>query len=603
MNGSNFIFFDIANKQDRLIILLILIMAVIITLSLLFILTLSIYYKKSKVRYQENIERQASIIFNYAEKTVEIIVYNDLNERITEPYEKFLSGFPYPERSKIDNWLKEVLSIANLDSNSNSIFISDANLLHKEQKKKKKKFSKICFVAIGSDSKEQLIYTNVCELKNIPSIYNYNKKNFEHKILYTYDEVKRLFSRGLFTRGVLIEVKFDRKTNLRNPYNPYYFQTIILNELYKKDEKIKQFLVNEAFFFYKDDNPFEIYIGFKKTKFETNYRLEKLLLVLQRKLRKIFERMGVYSTHYLSITAAKCSFLSNDFDKNIEVLNNLIKLMREDDTSVSVYRNDNGFKDNIEDSYNNEIAKLIKTSSIDVLFLPVYKVAKVRVLLNGYIARPVPIKSAFEYIGDARKYAEKNDLSKEFSSLIAKKTIPTYINQRENITSKLYYPIVLNELGFISRSISRMSNVDTINFVFVLNSQEVAENENDKEIFKEIANLKNKNFEFYLKISRGDYILKNSTFELFDGYLVDAKLNNNVKMDSREYLNAYGLIDKLASFNKPVVSIGTNSWAEIEALLKTGISLFGSHVISEASQMPLGIAKKNAKKLLNMYKK
>ena len=74
-------------------------------------------------------------------------------------------------------------------------------------------------------------------------------------------------------------------------------------------------------------------------------------------------------------------------------------------------------------------------------------------------------------------------------------------------------------------------------------------------------------------------------------------------MDSREYLNAYGLIDKLASFNKPVVSINTNSWAEVEALLKTGISLFASNVINEESQMPLGISKKNSKKLLNMYKK
>ena len=237
------------------------------------------------------------------------------------------------------------------------------------------------------------------------------------------------------------------------------------------------------------------------------------------------------------------------------------------------------------------------------MFLPVYKVAKVRVLLNGYSARPVPIKSAFENITDARKYATKNSLNKELSSLIAKKTIPTYINQRENISSNLYYPIVLDELAFISRSISRMSNVDTVNFAFVINSQEIAEKEHDKDVFKDILNLQEKGFEFYLQIKRGDFILKNASFEAFDGYLVDAKLNNNVKMDSREYLNAYGLIDKLASFNKPVVSINTNSWAEVEALLKTGISLFASNVINEESQMPLGISKKNSKKLLNMYKK
>ena len=120
------------------------------------------------------------------------------------------------------------------------------------------------------------------------------------------------------------------------------------------------------------------------------------------------------------------------------------------------------------------------------------------------------------------KWVMRHKVNKELSSLIAKKTIPTYINQRENITSKLYYPIVLDELGFISRSISRMSNVDTVNFAFVINSQEIAEKEHDKDVFKDILNLQEKGFEFYLQIKRGDFILKNASFEAFDGYLVDA---------------------------------------------------------------------------------
>ena len=605
MEKELFIFFDIANKNDRTLILVLFCLLVTVLLLSVFAIIIYFYFKRTKNKYLNNLEKQASVIFNYTEKKVSITYFSDLNERKEISFEQFLNYFPYPERSKIDNWLKEVLISSNLDTNPVSVFLSDAAILknRNNQNLKKTKISRICFWATGANKKEEIVYTHVVEFRFLPSLYNNNKKSLEHKELYSYDEVKRLFSRGLFTHGVIMEIKFDRFNNLHIPYNPYFFQYVVLNEIYKRENSIKHFVPNEAFIFFKDDNPYEIYLALKKTKYETNYRLERLLIILEKKFRKIFETMGTFSTNHLSLVAAKCSLLSNNFDKNIETLNNLIKLLREDKKSTGVYRNDNGFKDNIEDSYNLEISKLIKNSLIDIMFLPVYKVAKVRVLLNGYIARPVPIKSAFENITDARKYATKNSLNKELSSLIAKKTIPTYINQRENITSKLYYPIVLDELGFISRSISRMSNVDTVNFAFVINSQEIAEKEHDKDVFKDILNLQEKGFEFYLQIKRGDFILKNASFEAFDGYLVDAKLNNNVKMDSREYLNAYGLIDKLASFNKPVVSINTNSWAEVEALLKTGISLFASNVINEESQMPLGISKKNSKKLLNMYKK
>ena len=55
------------------------------------------------------------------------------------------------------------------------------------------------------------------------------------------------------------------------------------------------------------------------------------------------------------------------------------------------------------------------------------------------------------------------------------------------------------ELGFISRSISRMSNVDTVNFAFVINSQEIAEKEHD-EVQKSLQKISDDGKDYFICI-------------------------------------------------------------------------------------------------------
>lgn len=562
------------------------------------------YYNKTHLKYLQKIEKRKTAIINLKENSIEIISFDDLSERVKIDYDTFLKNFPFAEKGKIENWIRELFSEGNLYDSPNSVFVSDFYTNNEKKKKSKKKvLTRICLWATSVNKKDQIIYLNIRELRNLPSTYNKSKKSLQHNDVYTYKDVERLYNKGLFIKGSLISINFEKGKNTLVPYDDYFFRYVVLNELYKKDEVFKLLDLDNSYVFFDKEKPLQIYLITKKGKNETNYRLERTLKKLEEKLGKLFETMGAKNTNNLCIVASKNSFLTRNFDKNIEVLNNLTKLCREDGRTLSIYKNDNGDKENIEDSYKNEIIKLIKNSSLEVYFLPVYKITNKRVFINGYISRPVPVKSAFYKIGDARKYADKNNLSKEFSSLIAKKTIPAYSSQRENISAKLFYPIVISELGFIQRSLTRMSNVDTINFAFVIDALELVEKDGNKELMSQIKNLQEKDFEFYLKIRRGDFILKDSTFDAFDGYLVDAKLNNNVKIESREYLTSLSLIGKLTQFKKPIISINTNSWAEIEILSKAGLNLFASKVIVEESQMIGTINKKNAKKLLNMYKK
>ena len=129
MEKELFIFFDITNKNDRTLILVLFCLLVTVLLLSVFAIIIYFYFKRTKNKYLNNLEKQASVIFNYAEKKVSITYFSDLNERKEISFEQFLNYFPYPERSKIDNWLKEVLISSNLDTNPVSVFLSDAAIV------------------------------------------------------------------------------------------------------------------------------------------------------------------------------------------------------------------------------------------------------------------------------------------------------------------------------------------------------------------------------------------------------------------------------------------------------------------------------------------
>ena len=254
-------------------------------------------------------------------------------------------------------------------------------------------------------------------------------------------------------------------------------------------------------------------------------------------------------------------------------------------------------------AYKAEVQKLLKFNSIQADFLPVVKVSNKRVVIQGYMSFVKPKNCIFDSIDEAKKYAKKYDMDKELFSMVARKVIPIFNNEKESPSVKIFYPIKLNEIVYVIRSFSHLSGAAGTKYVLIIENDDLVDNETNIELINSIKNLQQKDYELYLSIKVGDYNLRNATYSMFDGFLYDAKLDQSAKIDSREYLSSRTTLEKLFQFKVPIVSINTNSWSEIEILIKGGVNSFVSEVISEKSQMIVPLDKRPLKKILNMKQK
>jgi hypothetical protein len=267
------------------------------------------------------------------------------------------------------------------------------------------------------------------------------------------------------------------------------------------------------------------------------------------------------------------------------------------------FKNESNNSVDPEESYKAEVQKLVKFNSINCEFMPVIKVANKRVITQGYMSFVSPKNSIFDSINEAKKYAQKYELDKELFSMIARKVIPTFNNEKESQSLKIFYPIKLNEIPFVIRSFSHLNGAAGTKYVLIIDNDDLVDNETNVALMSNIKNLQQKDYEVYLSVKVGDYNLRNATYSLFDGFMFDAKLSQATRIESREYMNSRNLLEKLFQFKVLIVSINTNSWSEIELLVKTGINSFVSEQISDKSTMIVPLDKRPIKKLLNMKQK
>ena len=568
-------------------------LAIFILIAALYLLYIFLSNKKINNHLKKTFSSKHVNIINFNTQKVKIINLINLDEIREINYVDFLKYFFDKEESKVNNWLKGCLTIPYNKDSENNILISD--LSYKSRNGKDTYIVKVILFCTKIDKTKNLVYIESTLLKYLPSEYLKNRKGEFHKFIYSSSDMNRLYSRGTFIKGNIFGINFLKKKNTNSQINEYLLRYLLLNSFYKRQGN---FL---SYYCLSEDKSLSFYI--LDTKYLSDYKLNKVVKDLIKVINEILEVKGCSEYYDFIVSASHVSDLGNDYLKACESINKLTALAKDSNKQFLIYKKENGNPEHLEDSYKDEITKILNHSLINIDFSGVFKVSNKRVICAGYIVSVSPKQSLFDNINEVKVNAKKYNLGKDIYSLLARKIIPTFNSQKEQVNYKLYYPILLDEVSFILKSFSRINEIDSVKLVFVINNNDLIDFENNEKVMDSLKALQEKGYELYLRVNVGDYVLKNVTYNLFDGFMVDAKLENNAKPESREYLKACGVFDKLIKYKEPIISIHTNSWQEIELLLKTGIVAFSSNVISERSPMLLPINKKVSKKLLNMYKK
>lgn len=551
--------------------------------------------RQREIKYEEELKRKfntnRTFIIDFKNQSVEYFSFRDLKEVIKVTYDDFLGMFVEKERTKLSNWLMEIAHTNGIINSENSTFITD--MIVKDTYKSY--CSRILFNVKVIDKQKGMMFLDSVLLHNLPSEYNKIKKGIFKKDVFQVSEIARFYAHGLFQKGSMFVISFHKKPNSTARINEYEFRYLILNGLYKRKNALTNYVL------FNEENPLVLTI--LNSKPENEYQVSREIKVMIKVIKEIIEVHGFKSIYDFNIVGCKTTELDNDFMKAYDTILNVAKLTHDSGKESYLFKNENNENRNIEESYKGEVNKIVKMQSISLSFSPLIKIANKRILTQGYIATVKPKGSIFSNIDDAKKYALKYNLDKELFSMISRKMIPTFNNEKENNSLKLFFSIKLNEIQYVLRSLPHMNLATNTKIALIIDNNEFVDKETDVNLINNIKSLQSRDYEVYVKLKTGDYNLRSATYSLFDGFLIDTKTPSATKAESREFLVARAMLDKLVKYKAPIVSINTQNWSEIEILVKSGINLFSSEVISPSMPMLVPVDKKSSKKLLNMYKK
>ena len=567
---------------------------------------------RKRILYELNAE--SAIVIDLENKKVRLINFKKLDNTVIMEYSDFLQDFYEEDIKRFDKWVKNLATGQILADSEDTVKLFSFCTCSKTKKDFLKYTYRLMFCCTKINKEKKTLYLNTHFLYNLPikdkKIFNKNSLG-----IYSIKEINQMYIQNTFRYGVMFFVKLYKKNNLPSSFNEYEIRYMLLNALCKKFKKLR---THSYYYVFSDNNPLElIAIRCKSNEIGINARsistVGKITNYIKRQnvyIEYLLEVKGFAGYYDYVITASQISKLDKDFTKSVDMLDKLASIAKEDKLKYLVYKDEFGSSQNIEDSYKAELAKIIRLNLLTVNFLPIYRIANVRVMNPGYIALVEPKQSLFKNMGEVKKVAIKYEQVKDLTSLIVRDVVPVFNDEKENLTAKLGLLLSVSQLEFMVRNFPHMNGTDDLNLILILNNDDLVFLENEKEsenlkatFYNQIDVLKARGYEIYLKIEVGNYILREKTYQMFDGYFVVSNLPSTIKLQSRSVQDSYALYNKMLKLGKPVVSYRAQSWQEIELLVKRGVYSFATEILSEPSSVLLPIKKKVSKRLSDMYKK
>ena len=567
---------------------------------------------RKRILYELNAE--SAIVIDLENKKVRLINFKKLDNTVMMEYSDFLQNFYEEDIKKFDKWAKNLATGQILADSEDTVKLFSFCTCSKTKKDFLKYTYRLMFCCTKINKEKKTLYLNTHFLYNLPikdkKIFNKNSLG-----IYSIKEINQMYIQNTFRYGVMFFVKLYKKNNLPSSFNEYEIRYMLLNALCKKFKKLR---THSYYYVFSDNDPLElIAIRCKSNEIGINARnistVGKITNYIKRQIvyiEYLLEVKGFAGFYDYVITASQISKLDKDFTKSVDMLDKLASIAKEDKLKYLVYKDEFGSSQNIEDSYKAELAKIIRLNLLTVNFLPIYRIANVRVMNPGYIALVEPKQSLFKNMEEVKKVAIKYEQVKDLTSLIVRDVVPVFNDEKENLTAKLGLLLSVSQLEFMVRSFPHMNGTDDLNLILILNNDDLVFLENEKEsenlkatFYNQIDVLKARGYEIYLKIEVGNYILREKTYQMFDGYFVVSNLPSTIKLQSRSVQDSYALYNKMLKLGKPVVSYRAQSWQEIELLVKRGVYSFATEILSEPSSVLLPIKKKVSKRLSDMYKK
>ena len=501
-----------------------------------------------------------------------------LQRKKTSTITAFYNQFPANERDKIITWVGDLL-----DDTPNTPKYLEINVLINFNKKSY--FSLLQVTKV--DHTKDIIYLESYILK-----YMYASKTKNIK-------VRKFLSREKFIaclnayhqpKGVTFAIDFFNKRTLEEEI-PHLLFSQIKNVLVPYITPYRPMIEH-------GDN--KLIISDLKISQRTN--MLAFINTLRNEINRLLMISSETDTVGFSFGVAENKYFYNSIDSLIDSVVELSQVAKEDGKDFLIY--EEGKKINPEGDvlhYRTEVERIIQDKKIRYTYQPIYNAAKSRML--GYQAHFEPLDSLFDSIDELKAYAIRTEDDKELFATIARNSISRFIQQRDGVSLKLFFPLSINEIGYVNRTFSHISSIKEANIVLIFSEPEILDlsTEAMDSTIQLIKTFKSKGYEVALLIDQNEAALPSSAYEIFDFFMLSVSAHiTNRKLQNRQLPSFQALIEKLLRYNRPILAIDIPTWSLVEYVIKLGIDIVSSDAIAPGDENILPLNKKSITKLKNM---
>ena len=523
-------------------------------------------------------------------KSFNLKTFRPLN---TNNVEGFLNNFLPEWHDKIFTWLNDFVTkpIEETINGDRRVIVVDY-IISRTKKGKILKTSKCIMLCTHVDLEHKTLSIDLEPFFNTQT--KYNKKRLIPQFLYPVSSIKLSYENGKFDKGMFLCIDVNVKPNLPTIFNDTYIKSLLIDAIYKITSP-----QNTKIFFMGDYKRICLLEDKSMNTFDLNRRIGQIKNVIIDFLN--IKGFDAYYDYYMVASLVKD--LDKKFEPSYEKISKLFAIDQNLDRNFTIYQTNKNNYYKPEESYKQELQRIIRNSALDVTFRPIAHIANKRIVNSGYMSFVSPNNTLFKDISELRRIAKIYDADKDIFSLILRKIIPIFTSEKENTQQKLILEVTIDEITYAIRSLPHFSELDKSLIVLCFNSKELIDTESDDVFIRNLKNLKEKGYCLGLFTSKDDYVLKDKTYSLFDYFFFDAKFESNVKSNSMSFLKAHQFLEKLIKYKSAIiVCYNSTNLLGIDFLVKAGIEYFSADCISPRSPQLLPIDKKISKKLLNMNK-
>ncbi len=258
----------------------------------------------------------------------------------------------------------------------------------------------------------------------------------------------------------------------------------------------------------------------------------------------------------------------------------------------------------IDDSekYRSEVDKILKPYALRYLFRPIIDSRKHSIL--GYFSYIKAYDTPFANYNEMAKYAAMFGKNADLIATICKYIIPKFSSEAENKNWKLFIRVSFVDIENIVPTILQIPEYKKVKLVLTFDEQEINENASDLELLNtSLLKIKEHGFKIAMLMKDKNLLLDTSVYGNFDYFIAGSSMIGEIKVNNRSRLSIHTLIEQLLKYNKPIIATDLESWQSIELIIKSGIQIISTEVISPSNDMLLPVERKRMDKLKEMDEK